>query len=94
MKVLYPDIVWGSIASSAVTHATLENWQYMEIIREAADSTCSGHLVGSIGTIDDILLGNNKFFKTQLKKLFGLNGLEHDEDFASVLEVSIYTNGA
>jgi hypothetical protein len=88
MKILYPDIVWGAIASSAVTHAALENWEYMEIIREAADPACSGHLVGSIGTVDDILLGGNKFLKTQLKKLFGLSDLEHDEDFVSVLEVS------
>ncbi|KAF8170938.1 peptidase S28 [Pholiota molesta] len=86
MKILYPDIVWGAIASSAVTHAALENWEYMEIIREAADPACSGHLVGSIGTVDDILLGGNKFLKTQLKKLFGLSDLEHDEDFVSVLE--------
>ncbi|KJA23225.1 hypothetical protein HYPSUDRAFT_137830 [Hypholoma sublateritium FD-334 SS-4] len=86
MKVLYPEIVWGAIASSAVTHAALENWEYMEIIREAADPKCSGHIVGSIGTIDDILLGGNKFLKTQLKKLFGLSELEHDEDFVSVLE--------
>ena len=87
MKVLYPEIVWGAIASSAVTHAALENWEYMEIIREAADPKCSGHIVGSIGTVDDILLGGNKFLKTQLKKLFGLSELEHDEDFVSVLEV-------
>ena len=59
----------------------------MEIIREAADPKCSGHIVGSIGTVDDILLGGNKFLKTQLKKLFGLSELEHDEDFVSVLEV-------
>ncbi|KAF8965115.1 serine carboxypeptidase S28-domain-containing protein [Flammula alnicola] len=86
MKVLYPDIVWGAIASSAVTHAALENWQYMEVIREAADSKCADHLVNSINTIDDVLIGGNKFFKNQLKKLFGLGDLEHDEDFVSVLE--------
>ncbi|KAF8810219.1 peptidase S28 [Phlegmacium glaucopus] len=86
MKILYPDIVWGAIASSAVTHASLENWQYMDIIREAADSKCSDHIVNSISTIDSILSSAPSFFKRQLKNLFGLADLEHDEDFASVLE--------
>ncbi|KAF8157984.1 peptidase S28 [Crassisporium funariophilum] len=86
MKVLYPDIVWGAIASSAVTHAALENWQYMEIIRTAADPKCSAHLVNTISKIDTILEHGPAFVKKQLKNLFGLGGLEHDEDFASVLE--------
>jgi len=92
MKVLYPDIVWGAIASSGVTHASLQNWEYMEIIREAADPKCSSHLVNSISTIDDILLGNSpSFIKRQLKNLFGLGELEHDDDFASVLESPLGT---
>ena len=72
-----------------VTHATLQNWEYNEIIRKAADPKCSAHIVNSISTIDDILLGSSpSFVKHQLKNLFGLGELEHDEDFASVLEVS------
>ncbi|KDR82923.1 hypothetical protein GALMADRAFT_238593 [Galerina marginata CBS 339.88] len=86
MKILYPEIVWGAIASSAVTHAALENWQYMDIIREAADPKCADHLVNSIGRIDSILANDRPFFTRQLKNLFGLGGLEHDEDFVSVLE--------
>ena len=62
----------------------------MEIIREAADPKCSNHLVNSIKTIDDILCNSPSFIKRQLKNLFGLKGLEHDEDFASVLKVSCY----
>ena len=72
---------------SAVTHAALENWQYMDIIREAADPTCADHLVNSIKTIDSILLHSPAFIKRQLKNVFGLGELKHDEDFVSVLEV-------
>ena len=75
------------LACSAVTHASLENWQYMDIIREAADPTCADHLVNAINTIDSILTNGPAFFKRQLKNVFGLGGLEHDEDFVSVLEV-------
>lgn len=78
----------------AVTHASLQNWEYMEIIREAADSKCSDHLVNSISSIDDILKSAPSFFKRQLKNLFGLGDLEHDEDFASILEVSCYSSCA
>jgi hypothetical protein len=66
----------------------------MDIIREAADSTCSDHLVNSISSIDNILINAPSFFKRQLKNLFGLADLEHDEDFASVLEVSYYPSYA
>jgi hypothetical protein len=103
MKVLYPDLVYGAIASSGkalspqiqlfdliinrkgVTHATLENWEYMEIIRKAADPKCSSHLENSIASIDSILAIPR--MKTMLKGLFGLGNLKHDEDFVSVLEV-------
>lgn len=75
----------------AVTHASIENWEYMEIIRQAADFKCSQHLENSIQTIDAILLRGDdpvsKALKRRLKGLFGLAGLEHDEDFASMLEV-------
>ncbi|KAH6911475.1 serine carboxypeptidase S28-domain-containing protein [Coprinopsis sp. MPI-PUGE-AT-0042] len=87
MKVLYPELVYGAIASSAVTHAQLANWEYMTIIRDAADPTCSSRLVNSIATIDSILQRGT--FKRQLKALFGLADLTHDEDFASVLEAPL-----
>ena len=72
----------------------MQNWGYMEIIREAADPKCSNHLVNSISTIDDVLSGSPSFLKRQLKNLFGLGDLEHDEDFASILEVSCYLSFA
>jgi hypothetical protein len=77
----------------AVTHASLSNWEYMDIIREYAPSTCSDHLVNSIKTIDHILVesngipGGGKWAKWGLKKVFGLEQLTSDEDFASVIEV-------
>ena len=72
---------------SAVTHASLEDWQYMDVIRKAANSTCADHLVNSINTIDSILLNGPAPIKRQLKSVFGLEELEHDDDFVSVLEV-------
>jgi hypothetical protein len=110
MRVLYPDLVFGAIASSgvwclclrlltyglftklgcsAVTHAALTNWEYMDVIRLAADPTCSSNLVKSIATVDQLLKVG--YLRSPLKKLFGLGGLESDQDFVSVLAVcSLY----
>ncbi|KAG5653760.1 hypothetical protein H0H81_010847 [Sphagnurus paluster] len=84
MRILYPELVYGAIASSAVTHAALSNWEYMEVIRLAADPKCSSHLENSIKTIDQIL--DHRIFVGRLKALFGLKDLEHDEDFVALLE--------
>lgn len=70
-----------------VTHAALENWQYMEVIRTAADAKCSSNLVNSIREIDAILAHSPNFIKRQLKGLFGLEKLQNDDDFASMIEV-------
>lgn len=57
----------------------------MNVIRDAADPKCSSHIIKAIASIDDTL--KRGYFKRQLKALFGLASLEHDEDFVSVLEV-------
>ncbi|KIK97898.1 hypothetical protein PAXRUDRAFT_824481 [Paxillus rubicundulus Ve08.2h10] len=84
MKVLYPDLVFGAIASSGVTHAALSNWEYYDIIRKAADPICSAHIENAIKAIDALL--EVPHLRQLIKGLFGLQGLEHDDDFASVIE--------
>ncbi|KAF8446373.1 peptidase S28 [Boletus edulis BED1] len=84
MKILYPDLVFGAIASSGVTHAVLSNWEYYEVIREAADPACSAHLENAITTVDTLL--QFPVLKDVVKALFGLHELKHDDDFVSVLE--------
>ena len=63
----------------------------MEIIRDAADWKCSEHLENAIKAVDAILTRGDdpvsRTLKDWLKGLFGLKDLEHDEDFASVIEV-------
>lgn len=85
MRILYPEIVYGAIASSAVTHAFIEYWEYMDTIRLAADPTCSANLQKAIGVIDGILATKNRPAIKILKSLFGVGDLEHDEDFASLI---------
>ena len=87
MRVRYPDIVFGAIASSGVTYATVVDWQYYDIIRQFGPSDCIKQVQKTVETVDELL----SVPKTHdvIKGLFGLANLTHDEDFASVLSVSL-----
>jgi hypothetical protein len=114
MRVLYPDLVFGAIASSgthrhssslgynthpskillflAVTRAVLTNWEYMDVIRLAADPKCSSNLVNTITIVDSLV----KFspLRGRLKDLLDLSELESDKDFVSVLTVCLGPSAA
>ncbi|KAF8905141.1 serine carboxypeptidase S28-domain-containing protein [Mucidula mucida] len=87
MKILYPDLVFGAISSSGVTHATIVYWEYFDLIRQVAESKCSRHIQKSIATVDRLL--SNRRLARPLKALFGLADLEHNDDFASILETPL-----
>ncbi|KZV92277.1 hypothetical protein EXIGLDRAFT_692920 [Exidia glandulosa HHB12029] len=87
MRVLYPDLTFGAIASSAVTHAAIVFWEYYEVIRLHAPTDCVARIQRTIELVDRIL--QVKLLRKPLKKLFGLEDLEHDDDFASVLEAPL-----
>jgi hypothetical protein len=64
----------------------------MDVIRAAMDQTCSVQLQSAVASIDNILTHPGPagaVMRKALKSLFGLSGLEHDEDFASILSVRI-----
>jgi hypothetical protein len=65
-------------------------WQYMDAIRLSANQTCMGALSNATATIDLILAKNNSANTHQLKSLFGLSGVVHDDDFVSVLPVGFF----
>jgi hypothetical protein len=87
MRVLFPDLVYGAIASSGVTHASVALWQYFDVVRNAAPKNCSSVVVKAVETINLAL--SRPDLNTPLKQLFGLEGLA-DDDFASLITVSQY----
>ena len=72
---------------TAVTHASIELWEYMDVIRRSADRRCSRHLENLAVMIDSML--SHPGTRKAVKALFGLSGLEHDYDFVSTIEVSV-----
>jgi len=59
----------------------------MDVIRTAADPKCSAHLVDFVSTIDSVFMNAPEISKKGFKSFFGLQDLEHDDDFVSVLMV-------
>ena len=85
MRVLYPDIVYGAIASSGVTYATVVDWQYYDIIRQFGPADCISQIETTVLEVDALL--SNPKTHNSIKSFFGLANLTHDEDFASLLAV-------
>jgi len=82
MRLLYPDIVWGAIASSAVTNAEINNYEYFEIIADYAEPHCIDTLRHAVSFIDSYL--SSAWLAPVIKHLFGLGPLSN-EDFAQAI---------
>ena len=87
MRVLYPDLVYGAIASSGVVYATVSDWQYMDIIRQFAPANCVKQLEIAVEEVDNLLLRSNAT-RRAIKALYGLPNVTHDADVGSLLSVS------
>lgn len=74
---------------AAITQAIVDYSDYWEAIMRNANQTCVGHIVSAIKSIDKIL--DTPLLSTPLKALFGLSGLKHDDDFASVITAPLLT---
>lgn len=102
LRHIYPDVVFGAIASSAVTEAIEDYWKYFEGIRLHANQACVGAVIEAVAyavsyesspviltmpysLVDAVLQTGQRDLIRKLKRLFGVEELSHDEDFASLL---------
>lgn len=89
LRKLYPQYWFGSIASSGVTYALWDYWQYYEPVREYGPKACISTQEKLINVADTILMSGNTTEITKLKSAFGMEGLTHNDDFANILSYGI-----
>ncbi|KAL8841996.1 MAG: hypothetical protein Q9176_002934 [Flavoplaca citrina] len=88
LRLVYPDVYYGTISSSGVTQAIWDFWTYYEPVREYGPPNCISIHTKLINVVD-IILQNNKKYIPQLKIAFGLEGITYDDDFAQLLSYPI-----
>ncbi|KAK7190514.1 hypothetical protein DPSP01_005263 [Paraphaeosphaeria sporulosa] len=84
LRVVYPETFWGTIASSGVTEAIYDYWEYFEPIRQYGPPDCISATQSFISVLDGILLKNNTAAIKQLKDAFGFGGVTNNQDFANI----------
>lgn len=99
MRVLYPDLIYGAIASSAVVAAIEQFPDYFYPIARGAQQDCTQAIQSSIAWIDTIIApqpwkGQHQTEQDDIKvkellDLFGLAGLQNPSDFANLLTVPL-----
>ncbi|PQE15701.1 disulfide-isomerase erp38 protein [Rutstroemia sp. NJR-2017a BBW] len=62
------------------------SWQYFYPVQDGMPKNCSADINRVINYMDNILMHGNKTAKTALKTMFGLETVQHDDDFMAVLE--------
>ena len=70
-----------------MTEAIINDWEYFEVVRKAANAECISRLETAVLQIDSII-ADGKHIKA-LKALFGLQNITHDVDFVSTISASI-----
>ncbi|GAA5844809.1 hypothetical protein JCM11251_002284 [Rhodosporidiobolus azoricus] len=88
-RKLFPDVFWGGVASSAVTTAIVDYWQYYEPIRLNGPPKCISRLINHTSLIDSLLTLNSPFVTSSLKSFFGLPNVTLDEDFVNALALPL-----
>lgn len=85
LRKIYPETVFGAIASSAVTEAVVDYWKYFEAIRLHAPQDCVHAIEQSISLIDTILATDGKDGEQRVKDLLGLSNITHIKDAVSLM---------
>lgn len=99
IRLLYPDLIFGSLASSAVVAAIEQFPEYFYPIAAGAQQDCTQAIQASIGWIDKILAPEPEKGQDQPKRdpsktkelldLFGLTDLQDPADFANLLTIPL-----
>ena len=98
MRLLYPDQIWGSIASSGVVWTAESFWQYFEPVRLHGKPNCIEAIQGVVEMLDTAIAeagvdedGNHikSSEVVELMKMFGLENLNSVKDWMSAIVLPI-----
>lgn len=81
-----PGTFWAYHATSAPVEAIYDYWQYFYPVQQGMPANCSSDISLVINHVDQVLTNGTAAQKTALKTMFGLQDVQHDADFASVLQ--------
>ncbi|KAH7317225.1 peptidase S28 [Rhexocercosporidium sp. MPI-PUGE-AT-0058] len=81
-----PGTFWAYHASSAPVEAVDDYWQYFYPVQQGMPKNCSADVSLVIEYIDNVLTTGTADQIYALKDSFGLGALEHNDDFASMLQ--------
>ena len=80
-----PGTFWAYSASSAPVEAISDYWAYFVPPEEGMPKNCSKDVNLVINYIDKVLTTCSEMEQYKLKKMFGLESVEHNTDFAAAL---------
>ncbi|WFD01614.1 hypothetical protein MOBT1_000290 [Malassezia obtusa] len=99
VRELYPDQIWGAIASSAVVAATVQLPEYYYAIARGSSASCSQALQRAIAAVDRVIAPEPEWGSRQryvnytqahaLTALFGLSNVPTLNDFANLLTMPL-----
>ncbi|KAI8369234.1 serine carboxypeptidase S28-domain-containing protein [Radiomyces spectabilis] len=82
MREKYPDLVFAAVASSAPVELRYNFYQYFQAVQQYAPRHCVHAIQMVMQYVDHILYGPFESGKRRLRRRFGVEELEHDDDFA------------
>ncbi|EPQ64563.1 Bgt-2013 [Blumeria graminis f. sp. tritici] len=85
-SILEPDTFWAYHASSAPVEVIEDYWEYFTPVQEGMQKNCSSDISRVVDYLDDLLVHGNASEKYAIKQKFGMESLQHDDDFMSMLE--------
>ncbi|GAA5804086.1 hypothetical protein HPULCUR_009572 [Helicostylum pulchrum] len=85
MRLKYPHLVFAAVPSSAPVQMSYNYYQYFDPIRKYGPKHCIHAIRSVILFVDHILFSPFDKHKVNLKRKFGAQDLQHDDDFAELL---------
>ncbi|KAH9983465.1 putative serine peptidase [Xylariaceae sp. FL0662B] len=90
IESLAPGTFWATHSSSGPVEAIYDYWQYFYPIQDGMPKNCSKDYTAIIDYVDKVFAYGSRKEQADLKRLFGLQDLQHLDDAASAISSPIW----